>query len=284
MDLNHLRVFRAVAETHSFSGAAALLGIDRTRASRVIGALESELGVRLFARTTRSVRPTPEGERLARKITAPLAELEGAVSALPLERQIPTGEVKVTTTADIGRSLIAPALARFRLRYPTLRVQLALSDALVKLPGVDLALRVGRPGTQSWVARRLRRLEAGFFASPSYLERRGVPEAARDLAEHDGLWPVSRGRRSFSPNTRPPPAAVACNDFEALAALACAGGGVAMLPTFVAERHVTMGALVRVLPALKIPTAPLYLMSQPPGKLPMRVLALRDFLIAELQD
>lgn len=283
MNLNHLQVFQRVVQARSFAVAARALRVDRTRVSRVIGALERDLGVRLFVRTTRSVAPTPEGQALARRIAGPLGELEGAVAAVPAARAIPTGEVTLTATADAARALLAPLLPRFRSQCPAVRLRLELSDEVVPFTrGIDLALRVGRPGAGSLVARKLRNLEAGFFAAPSYLAARGAPHQVPDLAAHDGLWPMVRGTRSFAPGAPPPPPAIACADFGALAALAVHGAGVALVPIFVAAPHVARGELVRVVPGFAVGGAPLYLVSGPPAQLPARVTALRDFLIEAL--
>ena len=283
MDLNHLQAFVRVVQAGSFTGAARALGVDRTRISRIIGALERDLGVRLFVRTTRTVRVTVEGDALARRVAAPLGELEGAVAAAPAAATIPRGEVTLTTTLEIGRTLVAPLLPRFRARYPAVQVRLELTDQLVTFTrGIDLALRLGRPGAGSLVARRLRALAAGFFASPAYLAQRGAPAAAAELAAHEVMWPVVRGVRSFAPPGRPGTPSIACGDFATLAELAIAGAGIALLPTFVAARAVGRGELVRVLPGYALASAPLYLVSAPVAQLPARVRALRDVLAAEL--
>jgi DNA-binding transcriptional LysR family regulator len=177
---------------------------------------------------------------------------------------------------------VAPSLVRFRARYPAVRVRVELASGLVDLTrdGVDLALRVGRPGGASLIARRLGALTSGFFASPAYLKRRGAPTRPEHLADHEGLWPApARGRRAFTPGSRPPAPAVSCEDFGLLAELARAGGGVALLPTFLAARDVASGSLVRVLPEVALGDAPLYLVSRPQRPLPPRVAALRAFLI-----
>lgn len=283
MDLNHLAVFARVAGAGSFSVAARELGVDRTRVSRVIGALERDLGARLFVRTTRSVRPTAEGEALARQVAAPLAELERAAGAVPAAHAIPAGTVRLTTTPELARALVAPLLPGFRARYPAVRVALELSDQLVPFTrGVDLALRLGRPGAGGLVARRLRALTAGFFASPAYLARRGTPRSAAEFADHEVMWPDARGHKSFAPTSRPGPPSIACADFGTLAELAAAGAGIALLPTFVAARSLARGELVRGVPEYALASAPLYLVSAPIAQLPARVRALRDLLLAEL--
>ncbi|MBK9036586.1 MAG: hypothetical protein IPL61_35940 [Myxococcales bacterium] len=91
-----------------------------------------------------------------------------------------------------------------------------------------------------------------------------------------------RGVRTFAPAGRPRPPSIACADFTTLAELACADGGIALLPTFVAARPVARGDLVRVVPGYALASAPLYLVSAPVAQLPARVRALRDMLAAKL--
>jgi DNA-binding transcriptional LysR family regulator len=285
MNLDHLTVFAAVAESQSFTAAGQRLGLDKSRVSRVVSALEHSLGSALLVRTTRSVRLTPEGEALARRVTPLLAELQQATRAVPSKGAIASGGVTVTTTADLARAVLAPVLARLRQRYPAVTVRVLVTQELVDLPrhGVDLALRVGRPGPGTFVARKVGELEAGFFAAPSYLERRGTPKSMAELREHDGLWPTPpKGQRAFSSQglgVDPSPPAVSCVDFGVLAAIACAGGGIALLPTFLARDEVAKGALLPVLPQVKLGQAPLYLVSPPGRPVPARVAAVRGVIL-----
>ncbi|MBE7447989.1 MAG: LysR family transcriptional regulator [Kofleriaceae bacterium] len=286
IDLPALRVFLAVAEARSFTRGAARLRLDRSRVSRVVRGLEGALGAPLFARTTRTVRLTPEGEALFAELAPVVAALERVLGATPARAAVPAGEVAITTTPDLGRDLLAPALVSFRAHYPAVRVTVVLVAAVVDLlgGGIDLALRVGKPGGGDLIARRLGSLEAGFFAAPAYLERRGTPRALPELATHERLWPApSRDQRAFAPRVAPPPAGVQCADFGLLAELARLGGGIALLPTSHAARDVATGALVRVLPEVALGGAPLYLVARPGRPLPARVAALRDHLTRALR-
>lgn len=286
ISLEALQAFYAVAQAQSFTRAAARLGQDKSRVSRTVRALEASLAVVLLARSTRSVRLTPAGEALFRRIAPLLAGLEEAVAAVPDRASIPSGEVVVATTPDIGRALLAPALTSFRARYPSVSVRVELAHELADLmgEGIDLALRVGRPGPGSVIARKLGELEAAFFAAPAYLERRGEPTSVDALADHEGLWPVPRpGQRTFSVGKTPPRPAVQCADFGLLAELARSGAGIAVLPKFLAARDLATGALVRVLPRVSLGGAPLYLVSRPLKPLPPRVAALRTHLLAAIR-
>jgi DNA-binding transcriptional LysR family regulator len=280
MRLDVLLAFRAVAELGSFTAAARRLGLDKSKVSRDVRDLERHMGTPLFARSTRSVRLTAEGRTLLAELGPHLLGIDLALLRSRDDRAEPVGEVTLTTTADLGRELIAPALVRFRARFPGVRVRLLLTPQVVDLlgDGVDLALRVGRPGGGSLVARKVGQVEAGFFASPSYLRRAGTPARPEELARHECLWPrPARGQRVFM--DQPPPPQVACDDFALLAELARAGGGVALLPTFVAARDEATGALCRVLPSVRLLDAPAYLVSRPERPLPARVAALRTFLL-----
>jgi DNA-binding transcriptional LysR family regulator len=233
------------------------------------------------------VRLTADGEALLARVGPLLVGLGEALGAAPDRVEAPSGEVHVATTPDLGRALLAPALVGFRQRFSSVRVKVSLSHELVDLlrDGVDLALRVGRPGGDSFVARKVGELSAGFFAAPSYLARRGVPQRIEQMAAHDGLWPTPpKGQRSFAfGRAAPPPPAVECADFGLLAECARAGGGVALLPTLLAARDVATGALVRVLPEFSPGGAPLYLVSRQVRPAAPRVTALRAFLLEALR-
>lgn len=282
VDIDALRVFCAVASHRSFSKAAAQLGRDRSQVSRMVRALEAQAGAQLLVRTTRSVRLSPEGAELLARVTPALTALDGAVGALRASREVPAGEVTVTAPPDLGRAWLAPALVGFRAQHPGVRVRVRLTAQMLDLmtDGVDLALRVGRPGGDSLVARRLGAIVAGFYASHAYLDRRGAPRTPADLAAHERLWPTPPRRANEAPVGASAPT-VRCDDFHLLAEMAAAGGGVALLPTFVAARFT---ALVRVLPASTRELGTLFLVSRREGPIPARVTALRNHLLAARPD
>jgi DNA-binding transcriptional LysR family regulator len=286
MELNRVLVFLVVAQERSFTKAATRLHQDKAQVSRTIKALEASLGATLLLRTTRATRLTPEGEVLFRRVGPLVAELERALGAVPEEVSVPSGDVRITTTPDLGRGLLAPALLSFRQCFPAIRVKIVLTHDLVDLStaGVDLALRVGRPGkSKTVIAQKLGEVQAGFFASPGYLERRGVPARLEDLRSHDGLWPIpSAKQRAFAASASRP--VVECADFDLLAELARLGAGVALLPLFLAGREVSAGGLLRVVPEVSYGGAPLYLLSAPSKSLPKRVSALREHLMTFIRS
>lgn len=283
MNLNHLALIVAVAEHGSLRRAAQAVGTDPGNLSRAIRACERDLGVVLFTRAARRVTPTAAGAAFVASIGAPLASLEAAATRLHDRAAEPRGLVTLTAPPDLGPTLLAPAIAEFRRLHPDVRVRLVLDVALLEVgTAADLAVRAGPGGPGRLRARRLGDVRAGFFAAPRYLARRGVPNSPADLATHDGLWPARPRRRSFADAAHPPPPTIDCDDFATLLALAKAGAGVAVLPLHLAAAELGDGALVRVLPQLTLPGAPLRLVTAPERPLPPRVAALRDFLVARL--
>ncbi len=249
IDLNLLRSFSVVHETGSFSLAARKLGVPRSTVSRAVGALEKQLGLRLFQRTTRSVSTTTAGLALYGRTAGSLNSLDQALADLPQEEKEPSGVLRVTTTPDLGVVLLAEVAARFTERYPRTRIEVHLTADVVDLvkDRFDFALRVAirRPKDSSLVTQRLGSFVLQFYASPGYVARRGLPKTKAELAEHPRVgfaskWPT------MSPVGLTP--SIACDDmFFAREALR-AGGGIGALPSFLGDVDVASGALVRVLP------------------------------------
>lgn len=284
MNLNHLHVFRAVAEERSFTRAAKRLRADKAHLSRVVRALEDSLGVVLITRTTRSVALTPAGEGLLATVRGPLDALDMASRTIAERAKTPSGVVTLATTPDIARVLVAPLAAGFRARYAEISLRLRVGPEVEGLSdaSLDLALRVGAQTNPDERVRKLGELEAGFFASPRYLAARGSPRALKELLAHETLWPHGVPRSSFSGGAPPPPPKVACDDFAVILAIARTGGGVGLLPKHLAKSEVREGALVRVLPEVTLRGAPLYLVTRRERPLPARVEALRAHLIANV--
>ncbi len=283
INLNHLAVFRSVADHKSFTGAARALGSDKAHVSRVVRALEASLGVALVSRTTRSVELTPAGDGLLAMVQDPLDALRFASKAIADRTKTPSGRVTLATTADLARDLLAPLLPSFRARFPKVFVEIRVGSHVESFrdPTLDLALRVGRQTDRTARVRKLGRLEAAFFAAPRYVSARGEPRSLAELATHETAWPIAK-RVSFQGRDSPPAPSVGCDDFATVLAFARAGGGVALLPTHLARVHLRDGSLVRILPNVAVPEAPLYLVTRDARPLPGRVEVLRAHIAASL--
>lgn len=283
MDLNLLSTFVVVAETSSFSGAAKKLGVMRSSVSRSIAALERELGVQVFSRTTRHVSLTSAGRVLYAKAAPHVTSLRSALSALPERDEVPSGSLCVTASVDIGALLLPAVLAPFSLRYPGVQLDMRLSNRNVDLvgEGFDAALRVMKPrrADSPLVARKLTEIELNVFASPQYLARAGTPRSIEDAAKH--VW-VSFTERKFvgalAPLAKVRPRWLG-DDLAFVTNAVVAGVGLGLVPTFLAREPIAAGAIVRVLPRVSLPAGALYLVYPPTRHVPRKVAALRDFLV-----
>ncbi len=277
IDLNLVRAFAGVHETGSFSAAAERLGVPRSTVSRAVSALEQATGVLLFHRTTRKVTTTAAGVALFDRVAPSLSTLERSLSDLPDAVEAPTGTLRLTTSVDLGTTVLAEAVARFTARYPEARVEVHLGRAVVDLvrEGFDLALRFA-PGPlrdSSMVARKIGVVAMQLYASPAYLVRRGIP---RSLAELQGHESVALSGTRDSPLGA---ARIVCDDKFFAREVMRGGGGIGLLPSYLVDTDLASGTLVRVLPRWELRRGAVYLVQPGRKHVPARVIAFRALLV-----
>lgn len=185
--LIEMRVFKAVVEAGSFTGAAHLLEVSQPFVSQTMSNLERRLGVQLLHRSTRTQRLTSEGERFLASCGALLSSIEEAEAQIRSGE--PTGDLRISAPQAFGMDQVVPALPGFLLRYPALTVHFSLSDALVNLieDNFDVAVRMGRLQDSSLRSRKLCDLQRIVVASPAYLAEHGVPVTPNGLSRHKCL-------------------------------------------------------------------------------------------------
>ena len=174
--LQQLALFVRTVESGSFSKAAREFGLTQPSVSRAIAALERRLGVKLLVRTTRQVSATDAGEALLTRARDALLAIDEAEGAARGADHL-TGVLRVALPPGYGVWRIVPLLPAFAAKHPLLKIDLMMSDRYENLiaEGADLALRIGDLPDSSFVARKLESARRLFFASPSYLARRGAP-------------------------------------------------------------------------------------------------------------
>lgn len=262
-----LVLFAHVVDLGSFSRAAAKVGLPKSTVSRRLAALEALLGERLLLRTTRRQSLTEFGSLLLEHARQVMAEVDAVVALRERRRAAPSGRLRVSMPADIANLLLAEALAAFVARYPDITLELDLSARRVDLlsEGFDLAVRIGDlPSDGLLAARRLSTLAAGLYASPTYIERHGAPEAPEDLPGHQTVrllgrngeparWMLVKGERRWEDV---PPGRITANSPETLIRLARAGAGIAAVPDIFATHDVGRGLLRRLLTDWSVPGQP----------------------------
>ncbi|GJD30197.1 HTH-type transcriptional regulator PgrR [Methylobacterium adhaesivum] len=186
--LDDLAAFAMVARTRSFTRAAAELGLSPSALSHAVRGLEERLGVRLLARTTRSVAPTPAGERLVRSLAPALAEVESGLAALADWRGAPSGLLRLTTFSSAARRVLDPALPRFLLEHPAVSVEIVIDDRLTDIVAdrFDAGIRFGETVERDMVAVRLGPdLRTVVVGTPAYFARHPPPETPADIEAHN---------------------------------------------------------------------------------------------------
>jgi DNA-binding transcriptional LysR family regulator len=286
--------FTQVVDHGGFARAARALGIPKSRLSRHVMALESELNVRLVNRSTRRFVVTDLGREVYRHATAMLAEADAALEAVEFARAAPRGTIKVSCPVALAQSPLATILPEFLRRYPAVRLQLHVSNRRVDVvsEGFDVALRVrSQPsGDDGLVMRSFGQADEFLVASPDYLERAGEPADPTQLATRDTLdyagefdrrpWELS-GPDGHSARVDHTPRVV-CHDFVVLRAVALAGLGIARLPETVVREDLERGALRRVLPEWNSPQGIVHVVFPSRRGLLPAVRAFVDFLAERL--
>lgn len=185
----NIKTFVRVYDLGSMSAAGRDLRVSAAVASSRIAELEKHLGVRLFNRTTRSLRPTEHGDLFyhgATKILDTIEEVEGSIADLTAS---PRGSVFVSAPLGIGKKLIAPIVPSFKAQYPDVNVRLRLSDRKVDITneGLDAAFVLGNLRDSDMRVRPVYEFERVLCASPDYIKQHGMPKSGEDLAKHQCL-------------------------------------------------------------------------------------------------
>jgi DNA-binding transcriptional LysR family regulator len=193
-DLGDLNAFLAVARARGFRDGARANGVSASGLSEAVRRLETQLGVRLLHRTTRSVVPTEAGERLLERLGPALNEVEAALDVVSGFRDRPAGTLRLNVPVIAARLTLPAIVPAFLDRYPEIRLEVIAEDSFVDVlaAGCDAGIRYDERLEQDMIAvpigPRIQRFATA--ASPGYLNRRGRPEHPRDLLAHACL----RGR------------------------------------------------------------------------------------------
>jgi DNA-binding transcriptional LysR family regulator len=285
-----MRLYTRIVERGSFTMGAQDLAVPRSTATQVIKALEIRLGVRLLQRTTRSVRPTLDGEAYYQRCVEILGEIEDAESSFRDAK--PRGLLRVDVHGTLARHFVLPALPMFLMEYPDLQLQMSEGDRLVDLvrEGIDCVLRVGDLQDGAMIGRRVAMLTEITCASPLYLARRGVPETLVDLEGHVAVAFMSSATGAALPleftvegalTNRQLPATVTVAAAESYVAAARLGLGLIQVPLYHVAADLAAGTLVEILAQHRPSSTPVSLLYPHRRQLSLRVRVFIDWLARE---
>lgn len=258
-EMADLTAFVVVAEERNFTRAAVKLGLSQSALSGIVRRLEERLGIRLLARTTRSVAPTEAGERLVQRLSPMLRDLDQSMADLSEFRDKPAGLIRITTVEHAAKTIITPALKPLLADYPDITVELTVDYGLadVVTDRFDAGVRLGEQVAKDMIAVRISpEIPMAIVGAPEYLRQHGAPSEPQQLVDHrcinlrlptsDTLnaWRLIQDGREMRVRVEGP---LIFNTIDLILDAAVAGLGLAYLPFDQVEWYLESGRLVRVL-------------------------------------
>ncbi|MBU2710776.1 LysR family transcriptional regulator [Zooshikella harenae] len=288
--LKSMVVFAQVVEQGSLTAAAKHIGLSRAVVSYHIKKLESQLGVKLLNRSTRSIALTEAGNEYYQSCRIIAEQAATANQQIENLKNEPVGLLKITCPVNVGLQMIVPALNEFRRLYPKIELDVMLTDEVVNImqEGIDLAIR-GAPLPDSGLqASKLSTLATCLCGSPDYLKKRGRPSTPAELEQHDwviykltsGAIKLSKGCRSYSIAVK---GSITTNNAAARTAFIEGGHGLGRIPVYDAWPKIKAGSLELVLEDYQLSDINVYGVF-PPGsakskKLRLLIDYLKDYFV-----
>ncbi|OYD73692.1 UNVERIFIED_ORG: DNA-binding transcriptional LysR family regulator [Burkholderia sp. CF145] len=256
---NDLLAFIAVAREHSFTRAAAQLGVSQSALSHTIRGLESRMGVRLLTRTTRSVSATEAGERLLRNIAPRFAEIAAEIAAVGDRRDRPAGTIRITASENAADSVLWPKLAKFLPKHPEINVEVTVENRLTDIIAerYDMGIRLGDEIAKDMTAVRIGPdMRIAIVGTPAYLAKHPLPKKPQDLTAHACInlrlmshgalypWELRKGKQRLDVRVE---GQLAFNGTRQILTACLAGFGLGYVPEDMARPYLQKGQLKQVL-------------------------------------
>lgn len=256
---DQIAIFSVVAQERSFTRAAAKLNMSQPALSRAMRQLEERLGVRLLARTTRSVSPTEAGQRLLRVVAPKFEEIDSELALLSEFRDRPAGKLRITAGEHAAITLLQPVLAKLLPENPDLNIEIIVDYGLTDIvaEGYDAGVRLGEQVAKDMIAVRIGPdMRMAVVGSPAYFRRYPRPKVPRDLMQHNCInvrlptyggifsWEFAKKGREVKVRVE---GQLVFNTLALRMEAALQGLGLAYMPEDVVQAHVADGRLIRVL-------------------------------------
>jgi DNA-binding transcriptional LysR family regulator len=258
-EMADLTAFVVVAEERSFTRAAGKLGLSQSALSQIVRRLEARLGVRLLARTTRSVAPTHAGERLVQKLAPMLHDLDQGIADLSEYRDRPAGTIRITTVEHAAKTVLCPALTKILPDHPDITVEIIVDYGLADVVAdrFDAGVRLGEQVAKDMIAVRIAPdIPMAIVGSPRYFRRHPPPSEPQHLVEHRCInlrlptsgtlnkWRLLQNGREVRVSVDGP---LIFNTIDLILDTAIDGLGLAYLPLDQVSQHLKGGRLVQAL-------------------------------------
>jgi DNA-binding transcriptional LysR family regulator len=266
--LRAIKVFAAISKHGSLTEAARQIGTSLPTVVRTLSALEEDLGVRLFNRTTRRIALTEEGELYLAHCSKVLNDLSQVENALKGNRHSPEGLVKITAPVMLGEKIVTPLLCEILRSNPRLDIEISLVDRIVDMveENVDIAIRIGHLDDSALTARHVGKVRLVACASPDYLKNHHTPKSPNELRDAPSIqfnginvgrnWHFGNDGASFAVKT----SGRFISNMNAANVAACVNGvGIGHFYSYQVAEHVRIGKLVTVLHAFEPAPVPVNL-------------------------
>jgi len=290
--LQAMTVFVQIAEGGSLTAAAKALDKSLPAVVRMLAALEAELQVRLFNRTTRRIALTEHGRLYLERCRKILADVEAAERLLTDDQDEPTGSLTLTAPVRFGEMYVGSAVTRLLQQYPRLHVNLLLLDRVVNMldEGIDLAVRIAPLGDSSLIVKPIAEIRQVVCASPDTLKTYGKPAHPDALAQlpcirftgitAGSVWHFRQATKKLSVKVA---GSLMCNHIAASVDACVAGLGFGYFYSYQVMPYVKQGKLDIVLQDFELPTQPVSLVYQHRQLLPSKIRTAVDWLGREIE-
>ncbi len=290
IDLNHLAVFAKIAESGSLTKAAQNLGQPKSRVSRILSALEKDLGVQLIHRTTRYLQLTDIGQRFYDHCRGPLAGLEEATRDLSNCTEEIQGKIRITAAQDFGLALLPMMIDEFSRLYPKVFFDVNLSQESLNLvqESIDIAVRFGPLKDSGLKVHKVGDIHLALVATPEFLSSRPPLNQLSDLVEAPCLcfeasrqkgWSFTNGRERKMIKIKP---ALTSNNPDFLLKMALRSRGVALLPDYLCREALKSGRLVGLFKTWRSEGIQVSLVFPYQKQLPQHLRRFTDFLLHQM--
>jgi DNA-binding transcriptional LysR family regulator len=282
---DEMTVFVSVVERGGFSQAGRALGLSPSGVSKLMSRLEHRLGTALLRRSTRHVGLTPEGEKFYDRVRRILADIELAEREA-IGTKVPSGRIRINSSASYVAHVLAHILRKFLGDHSNISIDITLSDIVTDLfkEGCDIAIRAGELSASNLTARSLGDTRLIVVASPTWIDRHGMPGSIDELLAQDRLGFVHlRAGGEWLQAGEPVLERVRVSDGEGIRRLALAGVAPARLAEFTIRSELASGQLVPLLPdSLPVRREPFHAVYVgKSAQLPARLRLFLDYLTVE---
>jgi DNA-binding transcriptional LysR family regulator len=286
--LNAMKVYCSVIDNASLAGAARTLNISPSVVSKQLSALENRLGVRLLNRTTRRVSVTDVGTAYYDRCKRIIADVDEAEIEISHSHSQPRGILRITAPPAFAHRHVTPHLPKFIDLYPEVEFEVQVNDRIVDLvdEGVDLAIRISQLKDSSLTARRLVSSYRSIVATPEYLKTWGIPESPADLLQHTLItWPQGYQVNDWhflidgKEEMIRAKGTISMNNGDSILSTVLAGGGLAMMNSFMTGEYVQDGRLLPIMENYVREDIPIYAVYPSSRHLSSKVRAFLDFLL-----